>query len=91
MKEQILAVQRMQDYIEESLDSEITLAGLAKVSLFSQWYSYRIFKEYTSLTPADYVRRLRLSRSAMRLKNGGALSACGHRLPERRGKPAHSA
>lgn len=35
MKEQILAVQRMQDYIEESLDSEITLAGLAKVSLFS--------------------------------------------------------
>ena len=71
MKEQILAVQRMQDYIEESLDSEITLAGLAKVSLFSPWYSYRIFKEYTSLTPAEYVRRLRLSRSAMRLKNGG--------------------
>lgn len=71
MKEQILAVQRMQDYIEESLDSEITLAGLAKVSLFSPWYSYRIFKKYTSLTPADYVRRLRLSRSAMRLKNGG--------------------
>ena len=71
MKEQILAVQRMQDYIEESLDSEITLAGLAKVSLFSPWYSYRIFKEYTSLTPADYVRRLRLSRSAMRLKSGG--------------------
>ena len=71
MKEQILVVQRMQDYIEESLDSEITLAGLAKVSLFSPWYSYRIFKEYTSLTPADYVRRLRLSRSAMRLKNGG--------------------
>lgn len=71
MKEQILAVQRMQDYIEESLDSKITLAGLAKVSLFSPWYSYRIFKEYTSLTPADYVRRLRLSRSAMRLKNGG--------------------
>ena len=71
MKEQILAVQRMQDYIEENLDSEITLAGLAKVSLFSPWYSYRIFKEYTSLTPAEYVRRLRLSRSAMRLKNGG--------------------
>ena len=71
MKEQILAVQRMQDYIEENLDSEITLAGLAKFSLFSPWYSYRIFKEYTSLTPAEYVRRLRLSRSAMRLKNGG--------------------
>ena len=71
MKEQILAVQRMQDYIEENLDSKISLAGLAKVSLFSPWYSYRIFKEYTSLTPADYVRRLRLSRSAIRLKSSG--------------------
>lgn len=60
----------MQDYIEAHLDSEITLAGLARVSLFSPWYSYRIFKEYTSLTPADYIRRLRLSRSAMRLKSG---------------------
>lgn len=71
VKEQILAVQRMQDYIEANLDSEITLSNLAKASLFSPWYSYRIFKEYTSLTPADYVRRLRLSRSAIRLKNSG--------------------
>ena len=33
MKEQILAVQRMQDYISDNLDSEITLAGLSKASL----------------------------------------------------------
>lgn len=33
------------------------------------WYSYRIFKEYTGLTPADYIRRLRLSRSALRLRD----------------------
>ena len=45
----------MQDYIEANLDSDITLSNLAKASLFSPWYSYRIFKEYTSLTPADYV------------------------------------
>lgn len=61
----------MQDYIEANLDSDITLSNLAKASLFSPWYSYRIFKEYTSLTPADYVRRLRLSRSAIWLKNSG--------------------
>ena len=30
MKEQILAVQRMQDYISDNLDSETTLAGLSK-------------------------------------------------------------
>lgn len=68
MKEQILAVQHMQDYISDNLDSEIALAGLSKASLFSPWYSYRIFKEYTSLTPADYIRRMRLSRSALVLK-----------------------
>ncbi len=71
MKEQILAVQRMQDYIEEQLDTEITMAELAKASLFSPWHSYRLFREYTGLTPADYIRRLRLAKSALRLKNEG--------------------
>lgn len=69
MNEQILAVQRMQDYIEERLYEPITLADLAAVSLFSPWYSYRLFKQQTGLTPADYIRRLRLSRSALRLRS----------------------
>lgn len=69
MKEQIIAVQRMQDYIEEHFDEDITLADLAAVSLFSPWYSYRLFKRYTDLTPADYIRKIRLSKSAMKLKN----------------------
>ena len=30
MREQVLAVQRMQDYIEEHLESEITMAQLAR-------------------------------------------------------------
>ena len=70
MKEQILAVQRMQDYIEEHLEEDITMTNLARASLFSPWYSYRLFRDYTGLTPADYIRRLRLSRSALRLKQG---------------------
>ena len=48
MEEQRKAVQRMQDYIENHLDETITLADLAKVSLFSPWHSYRLFKMYTS-------------------------------------------
>ena len=68
MKEQILAVQRMQDYIEGHLEEEITLSELARVSCFSPWHSYRLFRQYTGLTPAGYIRRLRLSRSALRLK-----------------------
>lgn len=69
MQEQVLAVQRMQEYIETHLNEEITLASLAKVSLYSPWYSYRLFREYTSLTPSEYIRRLRLSKSAVRLKS----------------------
>lgn len=69
MKEQILAVQRMQDYIEAHLDEKIGLSELSGVSLFSPWYSYRLFQEYTGLTPAGYIRRLRLARAALRIKN----------------------
>lgn len=70
MKEQILAVQRMQEYIETHLEEEITLSDLARVSLFSPWHSYRLFRQYTGQTPAEYIRRLRLSKSAMKLKRG---------------------
>lgn len=69
MNELVLAVQRMQDYIEAHIDEEITMAELSKTALFSPWYSYRIFKAQTGLTPSDYIRRLRLSKSAMKLKN----------------------
>ncbi|SHJ40181.1 transcriptional regulator, AraC family [Thermoclostridium caenicola] len=72
MQEQILAVQRMQEYIESHLDEEITLARLSEVSHYSPWHSYRIFREHTGMTPSDYTRRLRLSKSAVRLKNGNA-------------------
>lgn len=70
MTEQILAVQRMQDYIEEHLDEEMNMAELARVSLYSPWHSYRLFREHTGLTVSEYIRRLRLSKSALRLKSG---------------------
>lgn len=69
MEEQIKAVQRMQDYIEVHLYENITLADLSSVSFYSPWYSYRIFKELLNMTPSDYVRRFRLSKSALRLRD----------------------
>lgn len=60
----------MQEYIETHIDVEITLANLSRVSHYSPWHSYRIFREYTGLTPSEYIRCLRLSRAAMRLKAG---------------------
>lgn len=71
MKEQILAVQRMQDYIEAHAEENPGLSDLARVALFSPWYSYRLFQEYTGLTPADYIRRLRLAKAAQHLKKEG--------------------
>lgn len=68
MSEQMDAVQRMQEYIEEHLAEEITLTELSGVSLYSPWHSYRLFKNYLGITPAEYIRRLRLSHSAIRLK-----------------------
>lgn len=69
MEEQIEAVQRMQDYISGHLSENITLASLSKVSYFSPWYSYSLFLQYTNITPADYIRRLRLSKSAIKLRD----------------------
>lgn len=71
MKEQVLAVQRMQDYIEQNNAKEISLSDLSKASLFSPWYSYRLFREYTGITPAEYIRRYRLTQAAKRLREGG--------------------
>lgn len=71
MSEQVKSVQRMQDYIKSNLSDTITLADLSRVALFSPWYSYRLFVQYTNLTPADYIRRLRLSKSALMLRDEG--------------------
>ena len=71
MTEQILAVQQMQDYIEAHIDEKIGLSDLARVAHFSPWYCYRLFQEHTGFTPSNYLRRLRLSRAALRLKNDG--------------------
>ena len=69
MDEHIEAVQRMQDYIETNLDKNITTADLANASRYSPWYSYRLFAELLHMTPAVYIRRLRLSKSALRLRD----------------------
>lgn len=69
MREWTEAVQRMQDYIEAHLNERISLADLASVSFFSPWHSCRIFKELTGFSPADYIRRLKLSKSALRLRD----------------------
>ena len=70
MKEQILAVQRMQDYIERNQAEEIRLSDLARASLFSPWYAYRLFRDCLGLTPTEYIRKYRLTQAAKQLQAG---------------------
>lgn len=67
--EKVKAVQRMQVYIEEHLTESITLNKLAKAAGYSPWHADRIFKELTGKTPFDYIRALRLSRAAVKLRD----------------------
>jgi AraC family transcriptional regulator len=67
-RENINAVQRMQDFIERHMTEPITLHMLAQAAGYSPWHSARIFKELTGKTPFDYIRELRLSRAAVKLQ-----------------------
>lgn len=69
MQEQIDAVRRMQAYIEQHIDTVITSEQLSEVALFSPWHARRLFEQYTGLSPAHYIRRLKLSKSALRLRD----------------------
>jgi AraC-like DNA-binding protein len=67
--EKIAAVQHMQDYIEAHLTEPITLHMLAHAAEYSPWHSARLFKELTGKTPFEYIRALRLSRAAAKLRD----------------------
>lgn len=65
--DRINAVQRMQEYILEHIDGEITLRGLGQASGYSPYHSVRLFKALTGKTPFEYARALRLTNAAQKL------------------------
>lgn len=67
--EKINAVQRMQDYIEAHIEAPITLHELAQAAGYSPWHCARVFKELTGKTPFAYIRMVRLSRAAVKLRD----------------------
>ncbi len=71
-QDQINAVERMQSYIEGHLHDPITLRQLANAAGYSPWHAARVFKALTGKSPFDYIRSLRLSRAAGRLRDGSA-------------------
>jgi AraC-like DNA-binding protein len=69
MDEQRAAVRRMQDYISDHITEDIDITDLAKASSFSPWYARKLFIKHLGMTPAVYIRRLKLSKSALRLRD----------------------
>jgi len=67
--EKISAVQRMQDYIEKHITEPITLHMLAQAAGYSPWHSGRMFKELIGKTPFEYIRSIRLSQAAVKIRD----------------------
>lgn len=63
------AVRLMQIYIREHINEKISLEDIAKAGSFSPWYARKLFINYLGISPAAYVRRLKLSNSALELRD----------------------
>lgn len=50
------------NWIDENFTEEITLKKLSQLSGYSEKYVCRIFKEYTSRTPINYINELRIEK-----------------------------
>ncbi len=64
LSDKINAVTKMQKYIENHLNEEITLEDLSQVSGYSKYYAIRIYKTLTGKTPFESIRGLRLTKAA---------------------------
>lgn len=54
-------IENVLEYIESNLKTDLNLADLARKAGYSEYHFLRVFKEVTSLTPVDYIRKRRLS------------------------------
>lgn len=64
------AIQRAIDYIEAHLQDELDNTVLARAAGYSEFHFLRLFKEIVHLTPADYIRKRRISEIARRIGEG---------------------
>jgi len=67
--EKVRAVSRMQIFIQNHLDQEITLLDLAKSANYSPYHSAKMFKDVIGKSPFEYIRAFRLSKAAILLRD----------------------
>jgi AraC-like DNA-binding protein len=68
-KDAVDAVQRMQDHMLAHLHVPVTLQDLARAAGYSPYHASRMFGEITGTAPFDYLRSLRLTQAARRLRD----------------------
>lgn len=54
-------IQRVLDYIEDNLQYNLTNTELANIAGYSEYHFLRIFRDIVHLTPADYIRKRRIT------------------------------
>ncbi len=68
-QENIAAIRKVQLYMADHLDLPITLSTLAKVSGYSPYHVAHLFKAMLGIGPLTYLRKLRLTQAALRLRD----------------------
>ena len=64
------AVDRMQEFIIQQYLEDITVSDVLRVSNYSPFHAQRLFTQATGYGVGEYLRKMRLTRSAERLKEG---------------------
>ena len=63
-QEYIGRINRVIDYIQNNLDSQLELDTLAKIAYFSKYHFHRIFTAFIGETLNSFIKRLRLEKAA---------------------------
>ena len=65
--EYIKRINKVLTFIDENLDSELSLETISNIAFYSQFHLHRLFKAMTNETLNSYITRKRVERTAMLL------------------------
>lgn len=66
--EYISRINRVMDYVDEHLDQPLELKTISAIANFSPFHFHRVFTFLIGETPIDYIQRLRIEKSAWKLR-----------------------
>jgi AraC family transcriptional regulator len=64
-------IHRVVDFIDENLDTELSLEHLAEIACISPYHFHRLYSRMVGQSPADTVRHLRLMRATSEIRVEG--------------------